>query len=320
MILVTGSLGQIGVDLIRELVLIHGPKAIVATDLREPASSESNGVTFKLLDVTDADALNQLFDDNAFDTVYHLAGILSATGEEDPDLCWKVNIEGLENVLKSARERSIRVFWPSSIAVFGSSTEKSMTRQSARTDPYTMYGVTKTAGELLCRYYARKFAVDVRSLRFPGVISYAAPPGGGTTDYAVEMFFGALQHGSYECFVSEDTRLPMMYIPDAVKSVLELMQVDPADISIRTSYNVTAFSFSAQELASAITKHIPEFRCTYTPDSRQIIADSWPRSIDDSTARKDWGWKPEFNLEGMVSDMLKHISAIRKHESSQESL
>ena len=311
MILITGSLGQIGVDLIRELTSIHGADSIVATDLREPGTLNLGNVTFRLLDVTDVNELNQLLSEYEFNTVYHLAGILSAKGEENPDLCWKVNVEGLTNVLKAAREHSFRVFWPSSIAVFGSTTEKTMTPQSARTDPYTMYGVSKTTGELLCRYYARKFAVDVRSLRFPGIISYAAPPGGGTTDYAVEMFFEALESGSYECFVSGETTLPMMYIRDAVKSVVDLMQAKPEDISVRTSYNITGFSFAAEELAAEITKHVPDFRCTYNPDFRQKIAGTWPRSINDSSARKDWGWSPSFKLEGMVRDMLKQISAIR---------
>lgn len=308
MILVTGSSGQIGLDLIRELSVLHGPEEIVATDIREPGKNHPVNVKFRTLDVTDAGALEHLLSEFPFTTIYHLAGILSAKGELNPDLCWKVNIEGLENVLKNARKNEYKIFWPSSIAVFGSNTAKSMTPQSAMTDPYTMYGVSKTAGELLCRYYAVKFGVDVRSIRFPGIISYASPPGGGTTDFAIDMFFHAVKSGTYTCFVSEGTRLPMMYMPDAVKSVLDLMRAESDAISIRTSYNVTAFSFSAGELAEAITSHIPEFRCTYVPDFRQKIADTWPSSIDDIIARNDWGWNPQFDLQTMVRDMLDQIS------------
>jgi nucleoside-diphosphate-sugar epimerase len=308
MILITGSLGQIGVDLIRQLSAIHGADSIIATDVRHPDPGQLEGVKFEILDVTDAAALDELLSRYPFETVYHLAGILSARGEANPDLCWKVNVKGVENVLNAAKQGVFSIFWPSSIAVFGSNTEKTNTPQSAATDPFTMYGISKATGELLCRYYARVYDIDVRSLRFPGIISYSSPPGGGTTDFAVEMFFHALKNGTYTCFVSEETKLPMMYMSDAVKSILDLMRSDPQSISVRTSYNVTAFSFTAGELAAAIREHIPGFQCTFEPDFRQQIADTWPVSIDDSVARRDWGWSPLFDLSDMVRDMLEHIA------------
>ncbi|TDI76765.1 MAG: NAD-dependent epimerase/dehydratase family protein [Bacteroidetes bacterium] len=307
MILVTGSMGQIGIDLVSKLANIHGADQIVATDVRPPAPDQLGGVRFTTLDVTDARALDSILSENDFDTVYHLAGILSATGENNPDLCWKVNIEGLEHMLKAARSRNFRLFWPSSIAVFGPATENTSTPQHAVMDPMTMYGVTKTSGELLCRYYFHKFGVDVRSIRFPGIISHVSPPGGGTTDWAVAMFFQALEAGNYSCFVSEDTRLPMMYMPDAVKSILDLMEAPSDQISVRTSYNLTAFSFSAGELAHSIRAYLPNFLCSYDPDFRQEIANAWPSSIDDSIARTDWNWNPEFNLDTMVDDMITEI-------------
>ena len=307
MILVTGSLGQIGIDLIKELVSIHGTDQIVATDVRQPQTGQLHGVPFEVLDVTDPAAVKAILSKHTFDTVYHLAGILSARGEENPDLCWKVNVEGLEHMLKEGRSQHYRMFWPSSIAVFGPTTQKIDTPQTATTDPSTMYGVSKTSGELLCRYYYQKFDVDVRSIRFPGVISHASPPGGGTTDWAVDMFFQALKSGSYTCFVTESTRLPMMYMPDAVKSILDVMEAPAEAITVRSSYNLTAFSFSAGELARAIQERIPEFVCSYQPDFRQDIADTWPKSIDDSLARSDWNWNPEFDLESMVTEMLSAI-------------
>lgn len=307
MILVTGSNGQIGVDLLQALADRHGGTHIVAADLEGSNSRTPSDVRFEPLDVRSVDRVEELLTTNPIDTIYHLAGILSASGEQNPDLCWDVNIGGLRNVLRAANERSLRVFWPSSIAVFGPHTVREEAPQSARTDPDTIYGITKATGERLCRYYASHHALDVRSIRFPGVISYSAPPGGGTTDFAVEMFFGAIKDGAYDCFVSADTRLPMMYMPDAVKSVLDLMGADSDALSVRTSYNVAAFSFSAGELAEAIQKYVPDFTCTFHPDFRQEIADTWPGSIDDSVARADWNWIPEFDLDRMVRDMLTHI-------------
>jgi len=307
MILVTGALGQIGVDLVERLERMHGPENVIATDLRARQPKVGLNGRFDHLDVTDRDELDRILDAKKITTVYHLAGILSAKGEEKPDLCWRVNINGLKSVLSAAQKRGLKVFWPSSIAVFGHNTPRDDTPQSAVTDPSTMYGITKVMGELLCRYYAERYSVDIRSIRFPGIISYNAPPGGGTTDFAVDMFFQALESGTYECFVAPKTRLPMMYMDDAVKSVIDLMAAKSKHITVRTSYNVTAFSFSAEELAAVIRKYVPEFGCTYRPDFRQEIADTWPRTIDDSTARRDWNWKPDFDLDAMARDMLENV-------------
>jgi len=307
MILITGANGQIGVDLIKALVGHIGEDRIIASDLHITNSHLPPGVRFEKVDVTDSRTLHELLADNSIECIYHLAGILSATGEKQPNLCWDVNVGGLRNILEEARLRQLRIFWPSSIAVFGPNTQKIDTPQTAIADPTTMYGITKVTGEQLCKYYAQRHGVDVRSLRFPGVVSYAAPPGGGTTDYAVDMFIQAVEHGSYDCFVTEETRLPMMYIPDAVQAILDLMSADDDRISIRTSYNVTAFSFSAGELADAIRQHLADFSCTFHPDFRQQIAETWPKSIDDSVARRDWHWAPRFDLQSMVQDMLTHV-------------
>lgn len=308
MILVTGALGQIGIDLVKKLIEIHGTDQVVATDLRAPETGIGLNGRFDHLDITDTAELNRMLDSGEFTTVYHLAGILSAKGEQNPELCWRVNIEGLRNVLNAARDRGLRVFWPSSIAVFGRNAPRLNTPQHTVTDPSTMYGLSKVTGELLCQYYAERFGVDVRSIRFPGVISYSAPPGGGTTDYAVDIFFEALEKGTYKCFVNAETRLPMMYMDDAVKSVIDLMQAQPGNITVRTSYNVTAFSFSVAELASAISNYLPEFSCTYEPDFRQDIASSWPATIDDSQAQTDWSWAPEYDVDRMVKEMLLNVS------------
>ena len=252
-------------------------------------------------------AVIKFFETYPIQTVFHLAGILSARGEEHPSSCWDVNISGLKNILDTAREKGCRVFWPSSIAVFGPHTPKRNTPQQTVLDPTTMYGVTKVAGELLCQYYADHFGVDVRSLRFPGIISYRAHPGGGTTDYAVEIFYEALKTGYYQCFVGPKTCLPMMYMPDAIQSILGLMNAPPENIRVRTSYNITGVSFAAEDLVAEIQKRIPTFECSYAPDFRQQIADSWPSEIDDSQARQDWGWKHRFDLEAIVDDMLEKL-------------
>jgi nucleoside-diphosphate-sugar epimerase len=307
MVLVTGAAGQIGSDLVSALRRVHGVDNVIVSDLRAPREASSS--EFRVLDVTDADAYRALLDEILPDTVYHLAGILSAKGEQNPDLCWKVNVTGLRTVLEEARKRQYRLFWPSSIAVFGPGTPGDVAPQTTTTDPTTMYGVTKVAGELLCQYYAVKYGVDVRSIRFPGVISYSTPPGGGTTDFAVEMFFDAVKTGKYKCFVSPETRLPLLYMPDGVKSILNLMDAPSDQITVRTSYNVTAFSPSASELAAEIRKRIPNFTCTYVPDFRQGIADSWPSSVDDSRARSDWAWEEDYDLEQMVVDMLARIQS-----------
>lgn len=311
-ILVTGAGGQLGNDLVAELAAREGAERIIATDIRvEPNGPLArSGVRTGVLDIRDLKAVGDLVRSNGVRTIYHLAGILSARGEQKPDLCWDVNVGGLRNVLDVARNDSIRVFWPSSIAVFGPDTPRVDTPQTTIELPTTMYGVTKVTGELLCSYYSRKWNVDVRSVRYPGIVSWTVPPGGGTTDYAPEMFFKAVLAGRYTCFVGPETRLPMMYMPDAVKAAINLMEADSATVKERTSYNITAFSFSAAELAAAVAERVPGFSVTYLPDERQSIADSWPSVIDDSRARADWGWKPAFDLGGMADDMLLNL---RRH-------
>lgn len=305
-LLVTGASGQIGSDLIDELRRRHGAEAVIGADLAPPASPEIDG-PHEHLDVRDRKALEATLEEHQVKTIYHLASLLSASGEKVPDRAWEVNIEGLKNVLDLARERDLRVFWPSSIAVFGPATPKEQAPQETVLDPSTMYGVTKVSGELLCRYYHRKHGVDVRSLRYPGLISYKTPPGGGTTDYAVEMFYAAAESRSYTCFVGPETRLPMMYMPDAIEAALTLMAADPDRISVRTSYNIASMSFSAEELARALEARVPDFSCRFAPDERQEIADSWPRSVDDTPAREDWGWQPAYDLERMTDEMLEKL-------------
>lgn len=319
MILITGASGQIGIDLADELVARHGPDQVLVTDLRMPEKLRPNRV-YDVLDVTYMESVEKIIQNRDISVIYHLAGILSATGERHPELAWNVNVNGVRNVLEAARRFGCRVFWPSSIAVFGPTTPKVNTPQATVTEPGTMYGATKVTGELLCKFHASHHGLDVRSVRFPGIISHSAPPGGGTTDWAVDMFFQAVRHGHYTCFVTEETRLPMMYMPDAVKSVIDLMAADEDRIKIRTSYNLTAFSFSAGELADAIRAHIPDFTVDYQPDFRQAIADSWPQSIDDSHARNDWDWKPEHDLDDMVKDMLYHVRKRIEKEKAEEAL
>lgn len=306
MILVTGAEGQIGTDLVARLRARYGAEAVLETDLRRPLPGEQGYVQ---LDVTDADRLHQLLETHPIDTVYHLASLLSANGEQHPDRCWHVNLDGLRLVLELARERQLRVFWPSSIATFGPTTPRNPTPQTTIKEPTTMYGITKAAGELLCQYYAQRYGVDVRSLRFPGVVSYSAQAGGGTTDYAVEIFHEALAHGHYTCYLRPDTRLPMMYMPDTLHAILDLMDAPAESLTLRTSYNLTAFSFTPAELVVEIRKHLPGFTCTYAPDFRQEIADSWPQVIDDQAARADWGWQPRYDFAAMVTDMLEKLSS-----------
>jgi len=306
-VLVTGAAGQIGSELTPKLREKYGWENVVASDIRGPSESISDG-PFERLDVTDRERLREVVEEYDVDTVFHLAAILSATGERKPHLAWHVNMDGLYNVLEVARELELtRVFFPSSIAAFGPETPKEMTPQETVMRPKTIYGITKVAGELLCDYYFHRFGVDVRGVRYPGVISSVAPPGGGTTDYAVEMFYAALRHKRYVCFVREDTVLPMIYMPDCLKAAIDLMEADPSRLRHRADYNVTGMSFSAGELAAEIRKHIPEFTVEYRPDFRQKIADSWPRSIDDSAAREEWGWKPSYDLAAMTKDMLEKL-------------
>jgi nucleoside-diphosphate-sugar epimerase len=304
-ILMTGAAGQIGSDLAQALRKKHGADNVLVTDLFRPSAELAEAGPFELLDVTDGRALDGLIRKYSVDTVYHLAALLSATGEKNPQKAWDVNMNGLYNVLETARERGlVRVFSPSSIAVFGPATPRENTPQDTILDPTTMYGVTKVAGELLCDYYVRKYKLDVRGCRYPGIISHQTLPGGGTTDYAVAIFYEAVQHGRYACFLREDTRLPMMYMPDCLKCTLDLMEADFGRLKHHSNFNVTAMSFSAGQLAAEIRRHIPSFECRYEPDFRQAIADSWPASIDDSAARAEWGWKPNYDLAAMTVDML----------------
>jgi len=310
MILVTGAKGQVGSDLVAALRARYGAQQVVETDLQPRTQTDGQALPYEVLDVRDRAQLETLLDRYQVDTIYHLAGVLSARGEKNPDLCWDVNVNGLRHMLDLAHERGLKVFWPSSIAVFGSSTPKNRTPQDTVLAPATMYGISKVSGELLCKYYADRYGVDVRSLRLPGIISYSAPPGGGTTDYAVEIFHEALRQDAYTSFVGPQTRLPMMYMPDTIRAILDLMHAAPEEVKVRTSYNLTAVSFSAEELVKEIRKHRPGFTCRYEPDFRQSIADSWPNDVDDSRAREDWGWQPAYGLPEIVADMLEKLAAV----------
>ena len=314
-ILVTGARGQIGSDLVPILRQQYGFTQVIETGRQKISLPENIQLTYEVLDVTDPKRLEDLIEQYKVGIIYHLAGILSAKGEQNRQLCWDVNINGLKNVLEAAKTYHLQVFWPSSIAVFGATTPKLNTPQVTIAEPTTIYGITKLAGELLCKYYAENFGVDVRSLRFPGIISYRHPPGGGTTDYAVEIFYKAIAKGHYTSFVRPDTRLPMMYMPDAIAAILDLMEAESSKITVRSSYNIAAVSFSVVELVREIQKHLPDFTCCYQPDFRQAIADSWPKVIDDSQARTDWGWQHRYNLAVLVKDMLEQIS--RKSEIDQ---
>ncbi len=314
-ILVTGATGQIGSELVLVLRERFGVENVIACGHKKPPSAKLASGPFLSLDVTDKEALKKAVREYKIEVIYHLAAILSAAGEKDPDLAWRVNMEGLYNVLEVSRNFGItQVFWPSSIAVFGPKTPKDNTPQDTILSPTTMYGITKVAGELLCEYYHRRYGLDVRGLRFPGIISSETPPGGGTTDYAVEIFYHAIRGEPYTCFVRPDTVLPMMYMPDCLKATLKLMEADPAKLRYRI-YNVTGMSFSAEELAREIQRRVPGFKVEYNPDFRQKIADSWPRTIDDSAAREDWGWQPDYDLPRMVEDML---SALKKKRERGE--
>ena len=309
-ILVTGSTGQIGSELTLALRKKYGGANVIAVGhQRKPSNELLNSGPFETVDVSRKESIAQVIEKHDIDTICHLAALLSASGEQNPQLAWNLNMGSLYNILELARERSlVRVFWPSSIAVFGPSAPRDKTPQETVMLPGTMYGVTKVAGELLCNYYSVKYGVDVRGLRYPGIISSETPPGGGTTDYAVEIYYEAIRKKRYTCFVREDTVLPMMYMPDCLKSTIDLMEADPSKVKRHDSYNVAGMSFSAGELAAEIRKHIPEFKCEYKPDFRQKIADSWPMSIDDTQARKNWGWKPTYDLAAMTTDMIQKLS------------
>jgi len=310
-ILVIGASGQIGVELTLALRKIYGNANVVASDLREENELLKGSGPYVSLDVMNKEMLHVQVIRQNITQIYLLAAILSATGEKNPNLAWSLNMQGLLNVLDIAREEQIRkVYWPSSIAVFGPTSPKQNCPQQTVIEPITVYGISKYAGEFWCNYYHQRYGVDVRSLRYPGLISYKSAPGGGTTDYAIEIYHEALEDKHYNCFLREDTYLPMMYMPDAIKATIDLMEAPAEKISIRTSYNVGAISFSPKEIAASIQKHIPEFTISYNPDYRQQIADSWPQSIDDSVARRDWGWAHEYDLERMTEDMLKNLSEV----------
>lgn len=305
-ILVTGACGQIGSELVIELRRKYGGDNVVAAGHKtEPGETLFNSGPFEFIDTTDGKTIEAVVKKYGIDTVYHMVTILSAVGEKNPQLCWNTNLNGLYNILEIAREYElVRVFCPSSIAVFGPKTPRDNTPQETILCPETMYGVTKVSGELLGDYYFKRFGVDVRGVRYPGIISSGTLPGGGTTDYAVAIFHEALRQKRYTCFLREDTVLPMMYMPDCIRAAINLMEADLSTLKHHSNYNLAAMSFSAGELAAAIKKHIPEFTCEYQPDFRQEIADSWPRSIDDSAAREEWGWKPDYDLSMLVKDML----------------
>ena len=307
-ILVIGASGQIGVELTLALRKIYGNNNVIASDLREQNPLLEGTGPYVSLDVMNKEMLHVQVIRQNITQIYLLAAILSATGEKNPHLAWHLNMQGLLNVLDIAKEEKLhKVYWPSSIAVFGPTSPKKDCPQQTVIEPITVYGISKYAGEFWCNYFFQRFGLDVRSLRYPGLISYKSEPGGGTTDYAVEIFHEALEEKKYESFLKEDTYLPMMYMPDAIRATIELMEAPAEKISIRTSYNLSGMSFSPKEIAAEIKKHIPEFSITYKPDYRQGIADSWPQSIDDSVARKDWGWKEEFDLGAMTNDMLENL-------------
>ncbi|KYK30377.1 MAG: UDP-glucose 4-epimerase [Candidatus Proteinoplasmatales archaeon SG8-5] len=309
-LLVIGAVGQIGSELTMELRARYGNDNVVAMGRKtKPSESLLNSGPFEWGNVNDPESIIAAIEKHDIDTVYLMAAILSAVGEQKPQLAYDVNMNGLYNMLEIARERELtRMMVPSSIAAFGPETPKDNTPQETVLRPTTMYGVTKVAGELLADYYFKRFGVDVRGLRYPGIISSETLPGGGTTDYAVEIFYEAIKNKRYTCFVREDTVLPMMYMPDCINATIQLMEADLGKLKHHSDFNVAALSFSAGELAEEIRKHIPGFECAYEPDFRQQIADSWPRTIDDSAAREEWGWRPEYDLPGMVEDMIEKLT------------
>lgn len=307
-ILVIGACGQIGVELTLALRKIYGNTNVIASDLREENELLRGTGPYVSLDALNKEMLHVMVIRQNITQIYLLAAILSATGEKNPNLAWHLNMQSLLNVLDIAREEKIhKVYWPSSIAVFGPTSPRQQCPQYTIIEPTTVYGISKYAGEFWCNYYFQRFGVDVRSLRYPGLISYKSAPGGGTTDYAVEIFHEALEEKKYTSFLKEDTYLPMMYMPDAIRATIELMEAPAKQITVRTSYNISAMSFSPSEIADTIKQHIPDFQISYEPDYRQAIADSWPQSIDDSVARRDWNWNHEYDLPKMTEDMLLNL-------------
>ena len=308
MILVTGALGQIGTELVLALQEKYGNEKIVASDLKEPENYHGK---FLKCDITNYDNYERINKENNIKIVYHLAAILSATGEKNPELCRKVNVNGLENVLKVAKKYDQRLFCPSSIAVFGPDVPRENTPQNVQLNPKTVYGVTKIKGEELCDFYFNEHNIDVRGIRYPGLISWKHRPSGGTTDYAVEMYFDAVDKGKYECFVNKETRLPMMFMDDAIRATLELMDAPLDSLNYHSNYNLSSMSFSAEELENEIKSHL-DFDCSYNPDYRQDIANTWPISINDEDARKDWGWEPKFDITKMTEEMITNLRRLNE--------
>lgn len=307
-ILILGACGQIGTELTLALRELYGNEHVVASDIREGTDSLMNSGPFELLDATNYEAIEDVVMYHEIDEVYLMAAMLSATAEKFPERAWNLNMNSLFNVLNLAKERKIeKIFWPSSIAVFGPNTPKNNTPQNTIMEPSTVYGISKQSGERWCSYYFHKFGVDVRSVRYPGLISWKTLPGGGTTDYAIEIYHEALNKGSYTCFLKEDVKLPMMFMDDAIRATIKLMGCEPDQVTVRSSYNLAAMSFSPADISASIKKHIPNFKVSYNPDFRQTIAETWPRSIDDSKAKEDWGWESKFNLENTTAEMLKHL-------------
>jgi nucleoside-diphosphate-sugar epimerase len=307
-ILILGACGQIGTELTQKLRAIYGKDAVIASDIKKSDSEIIHSGPFEIFDATDKEAILKVVQKYQINQVYLLAAMLSVTAEQYPKKAWNLNMSSILAVLDLAKEKHIqRVFWPSSIAVFGSTTPKINTRQKTLMEPSTVYGISKLSGEFWCNYYHQRYGVDVRSLRYPGIISWKTKPGGGTTDYAVDIFFKAVKDQRYECFLSKETRLPMMYMEDAVRATIELMQADVKSIKIRTSYNIAAIDFTPEEISKEIQKYIPNFKIRYAPDFRQKIADSWPQSIDDSSARIDWDWQHKFDIQAMTKDILLNI-------------
>lgn len=305
--LVIGCLGQIGTELVAQLARQYGPRNVLATDIRE-APQGLLGTPFCTLNALDAPALERIVEENSITDVYHLSAMLSAVGEKKPMDAWRLNMDSLLSVLNLARDGKIeKIFWPSSIGAFGPHTQLDLTPQYTVMDPDTVYGISKLSGELWCRYYNERYGVDVRSVRFPGIISWKAAPGGGTTDYAVDIFHKAVTEGTYECFLREDTYLPMIYMPDALRAIVELMAAPAERISVRASYNLASMSFSPAELARVVGRLVPGFTITYAPDFRQHIADTWPDALDDTYARQDWGWQPRYDIETMAADMVENL-------------
>ena len=305
-ILVLGASGQIGTDLVEQLRKNYSPEQVIASDIRQPSAPQSG--PFEEINAMDRPRLEEVVKKHEITQVYHLVAMLSATAEKMPMKGWDLNMQSLFHLLEMAREKQFRkLYWPSSIAAFGPTTPKENTPQHTIMDPGTVYGISKLSGELWCEYYHKKYGVDVRSLRYPGLISYKTEPGGGTTDYAVDIFKKAKHEGKYECYINKGTTLPMMYMPDAIKATIGIMEAPAEKVKLRTSYNIAAFSFDPEKIAEAIRRHIPEFQITYSPDHRDQIAQGWPQSIDDSEAREDWGWQADFSLDSMVKDMLENI-------------